>query len=110
MGTDPIYPSPGGFGKWGLSPFICGAASVAAFAPLGVYPLLIASAAFLVHLWSNASPRRAFVTGLPAVVAGLATLIFCAFLALFPAAAGWLQGRIPASPAVRACLLIPAAW
>jgi apolipoprotein N-acyltransferase len=50
------------------------------------------------------------IGGMPAVVAGLATFIFCAFLALFPALAGWLQARIPASPAVRAALLIPAAW
>ena len=128
MGTDPI------FDKWGVLPFIAGASSVAAFAPLGAYPLLIVTSAVLVYLWSDASPRRAFVTGwwfglglfgagvswiyvslhnvggMPAVVAGLATLIFCAFLALFPAVAGWLQARIPASPAVRACLLIPAAW
>jgi apolipoprotein N-acyltransferase len=114
--------------------FLAGAASVAAFAPLGAYPLLVATSAYLVHLWSGATPRRAFATGyafglglfgagvswiyvslhnvggMPAAVAGLATLIFCAFLALFPAAAGWLQARIPASPPVRACLLIPAAW
>jgi apolipoprotein N-acyltransferase len=47
---------------------------------------------------------------MPAPVAGLATFLFCAFLALFPAVAGWLQARIPASAAARACLLIPAAW
>ncbi|HET7672472.1 MAG TPA: apolipoprotein N-acyltransferase [Burkholderiales bacterium] len=108
--------------------------SVAAFAPLGLYPLLIAAAALLIHVWTNASPRRCFITGfwfglgffgagvswiyvslhhvggMPAPVAGLATLLFCAFLALFPAVAGWLQARIPAHPAARACLLIPAAW
>jgi apolipoprotein N-acyltransferase len=48
--------------------------------------------------------------GMPMPLAALATLLFCAFLALFPAAAGWLQARVPAHPAVRACLLIPAAW
>jgi apolipoprotein N-acyltransferase len=31
-------------------------------------------------------------------------------IALFPAAAGWLQARVPASDALRACLVIPAAW
>jgi apolipoprotein N-acyltransferase len=31
-------------------------------------------------------------------------------LALFPAAAGWLQARIPASAGLRAALVIPAAW
>jgi apolipoprotein N-acyltransferase len=40
----------------------------------------------------------------------LATLLLCAFIALLPAAAGWLQARIPAHPALRACLLIPASW
>ena len=33
-----------------------------------------------------------------------------ALLALFPAFAGWLQARIPASDAARAGLLIPASW
>ena len=47
---------------------------------------------------------------MPAVLAAFATVVFCAFLALFPAVAGWLQARIPASDAARACLLIPAAW
>ena len=89
---------------------------------------------WLAHEWSDAPPKRCFVVGfwfglglfgagvswiyvslhdiggMPALLAGLATLIVCAFLALFPAAAGWLQARIPAHAAVRACLLIPAAW
>jgi apolipoprotein N-acyltransferase len=43
-------------------------------------------------------------------VAAIATAGFCAFLALFPAAAGWLQARLPASDIVRAAFLIPAAW
>ncbi|TMH82290.1 MAG: apolipoprotein N-acyltransferase, partial [Betaproteobacteria bacterium] len=29
---------------------------------------------------------------------------------LFPAAAGWLQARVPAADGVRACLIIPSAW
>ncbi|HEY3075494.1 MAG TPA: apolipoprotein N-acyltransferase [Burkholderiales bacterium] len=114
--------------------FLAGAASVAAFAPLGLYPLTLATVAVLIHFWIAASPascaRSGFafglglfgagvswiyvslhdVGGMPAPVAGLATLIVCAFIALFPAAAGWLQARIPAHPAVRACLLIPASW
>ena len=40
---------------------------------------------------------------MPLPLAALATFLFCAFLALFPAAAGWLQARIPA-PAPRARL------
>jgi apolipoprotein N-acyltransferase len=48
--------------------------------------------------------------GMPAPLAGFATAAFCAFLALFPATAGWLQARVPAPDAARACLVIPAAW
>ena len=120
--------------KWGLSPFIAGALTVAAFAPLGFYPLALLTLAWLAHAWRDAPPRRCLWTGfwfglglfgagvswiyvsmhriggMPAPLAAFATLAFCAFLALFPAAAGWLQARIPAPAAVRACLLIPAAW
>lgn len=114
--------------------FLAGAATVLAFAPASLFPLALLSFAVLVHLWMRASPRRAFLSGywfglgmfgagvswiyvsmhtfggMPLPLAGLATLLFCALLALFPAAAGWLQARIPAHPAVRACLLIPSAW
>jgi apolipoprotein N-acyltransferase len=48
--------------------------------------------------------------GMPPPLAAFATLCFCALLALFPAAAGWLQARLPARDAWRAALLIPAAW
>ena len=114
--------------------FLAGAATVLAFAPVGMFPLALATFGLLAHLWIAAPPRRCFWTGfwfgaglfgagaswiyvslsefggMPAPLAGLATLLFCALLALFPAAAGWLQARVPASPAARACLLIPAAW
>jgi apolipoprotein N-acyltransferase len=122
------------FLKWGLTPFLAGAATVLAFAPAGLFPLALVTFALLVHLWIDAEPRRAFFSGywfglglfgagvswiyvslnrfggMPMPLAALATVLFCAFLALFPAAAGWLQARIPAPRAVRACLLIPAAW
>ena len=114
--------------------FVAGAATVLAFAPVGLYPLALVTFAVLIHLWSAASPRRAFQTGfafglglsgagvswayismtqfggMPPPLAVVATGSFCAFLALFPAAAGWLQARIPASDSVRACLLVPASW
>jgi apolipoprotein N-acyltransferase len=114
--------------------FLAGAATVLAFAPVGLYPLALVTFALLVHLWMAATPRRAFLSGywfglgmflagvswvyvsmhqfggMPLPLAALATLLFCAFLALFPAVAGWLQARVPAHPAMRACLLIPAAW
>jgi len=51
---------------------------------------------------------------MPMPLAATATLAWCAFLALFPALAGWIQARIArdsAAPAVlRAVLLVPAAW
>ena len=105
-----------------------------AFAPLGVFPLALLTFALLVHFWMGATPRSAFRSGyafglglfgagvswvyvslhtfgaMPLPLAALATFLFCAFLALFPAAAGWLQARVPAHPYLRACLLIPATW
>ena len=105
-----------------------------AFAPFELHPLVFLSLAFLMHQWIRATPRRClwlgfwfglglfgagvswvYVSlhqfgGMPAPLAGFATVAFCAFLALFPAAAGWLQARVPAPDAARACLLIPAAW
>jgi apolipoprotein N-acyltransferase len=113
---------------------LAGAASVLAFAPFALHPLAFLGFAALVHFWIDAPPRRcawlgfAFGIGLfgagvswvyvslhqfggmAAPLAAFATVGFCALLALFPAAAGWLQARVPASQAARACLLIPAAW
>lgn len=114
--------------------FLAGAATVLAFAPVGMYPFAVATFAVLVHLWMAAPPRRCFWSGfwfgaglfgggvswvyvslsefggMPAPLAVVATVLFCALLALFTGAAGWLQARIPAGATVRACLLIPAAW
>jgi len=114
--------------------FLAGAAAVLAFAPSGIYPLGIACLAVLSALWLRSSPRECFRLGLafglglfgtgvswiyvslsvyggmPPALAGFATFCFCLLIALFPALAGWLQARVPASPIVRATLLIPAAW
>ena len=114
--------------------FLAGAATVFAFAPFGLQPLAFFTFALLIHFWMREQPRHCawlgfcfglglsgagvswvYVSlhqfgGMPAPLAGFATVVFCAFLALFPAAAGWLQARVPASDAVRACLLVPAAW
>ena len=114
--------------------FLAGAASVFAFAPFGLEPLAFLTLALLIHFWIDAPPRRCawlgfwfglglfgagvswvYVSlsrfgGMPPLLAGIATALFCAFLALFPAAAGWMQARIAASAGIRACLLIPAAW
>jgi len=113
---------------------VAGAATVLAFAPTGVYPLELVTLVLLAHLWMRATPREGFLAGFafglglfgagvswiyvslslfggmpPALAVGV-TLLFCALLALFPAAAGWLQARIPAPELARALLLIPASW
>ena len=119
--------------------FVAGAAAVLGFSPVDFFPATLTALAVLVHLWMRApSPRDALRLGLffglglygagaswvyvslnrfgamPMPLAAAATLAFCAFLALFPALAGWLQARIArdsAAPvALRAVLLIPAAW
>ena len=124
MGTAPFF----------LLPFLWGAITVASFAPLELYPLAVLAFAALIHLLRDAGPRRAFwigyafglgvfgagvswvyvslhrFGGMPLALAALATALFCAFLALFPAVAAWLQARIPMAPTVRAALAIPAAW
>ena len=106
-----------------MIPFLAGAATVVAFAPVGVYPLTLVTFALLAWRWSEASPRRCFMAGfwfglgffaagvswvyvsmsefggMPPPLAAFATAFFCAFLALFPATAGWLQARIPAPAA-----------
>jgi apolipoprotein N-acyltransferase len=116
-----------------LIAFVSGAAAVAGFSPLDLFPVLLLSLAVLLHSWTNApSPRAAFSTGfwfglgfflagvswvyvslsrfggMPAPLAAFATLAFCAFLALFPALAGWAQARL-APPAWRP-LAAPALW
>ena len=116
-----------------MTAFLAGAATVLAFAPVGLYPLAWLGFGVLIRLLLR-HRERAFLTGfwfglglfgagvswvyvslhvfgaMPAVLAGIATLLFCALLALFTGFATWLQARVPASDTVRACLLIPAAW
>jgi apolipoprotein N-acyltransferase len=109
--------------------FVAGAAAVLGFSPLDCFPATLLALAILVHLWVRATtPRAAFLAGywfglgfflagvswiyvslhrfgaMPAPVAAFATLAFCAFLALFPALAGWAQAKL------RAPLAIPALW
>lgn len=113
---------------------VAGAATVLAFEPAGAWPLAIVTLAWLSRRWGDAPPAACFVQGwwfglglfgagvswiyismtqfggMPAPLAAIATAGFCALLALFPAGAGWLQARVPAAPAARALLLVPAAW
>lgn len=120
-----------------LAALALGALSVAGLAPLSWWWLPPCAVAGLVLLWQGATPGRAArlgfafgigwfcigiswvyvsmhdVGGMPALIAGLATLLFAAYLALWPAFAGWLQARFAAVapwPYVHALLVFPAAW
>jgi apolipoprotein N-acyltransferase len=112
-----------------------GALTVAGYAPLYLYPIPIVALAVLAWLWNRAdTPRRAaqlgwwfglgfFLTGvswvyvslhnfgaMPAPLAALATLLFCAYLAAFPAAVGYAYARLVAAPTVKLLLWLPALW
>jgi len=118
-----------------LISLLAGALAVAGFAPLNVWPLTVLSLAVLFGLlMRTTSWRTGFLTGLvwglgffiagvswifislsvyggmAAWLAAIATFLFCAVLALFPAMAGALQARWPVSPALRVLLVMPLAW
>jgi apolipoprotein N-acyltransferase len=115
--------------------FIAGALTVFGFAPFHVYVIPFFSLAILFQLWRHAPTMRlAFLTGwyfgfgffllgvswiyvslhtfgsMPAPLAGLATVLFCAFLALFPAVAGFLVAWRRPSPIILFTLTAPALW
>jgi apolipoprotein N-acyltransferase len=48
--------------------------------------------------------------GMPLPLAALATLLFCMFLALFTAAAGYVQARFKTVPVLRYVVVMPALW
>lgn len=121
--------------RWLAAAALAGAASVAAFGDWNLFPVALAALALLFFAWSrSATPREAAALGfafgaglflagvswvyvslhdfgmMPAPLAATATLLFCLYLALFPAAVGYLQARIPAALPVRLMLLLPALW
>lgn len=122
-------------GPWFLAALaLAGALAVAGFAPLGWWPLTwLALVVLFASLARVDSTRQGFFLGLAwglgfflagvswvyvsmhvyggmsAPLAALATLLFCAFLALFPAVAGALVARVPVS-AARMLLALPLAW
>jgi apolipoprotein N-acyltransferase len=112
-----------------------GAAAVGAFLPEDWAPVGVVGFVILLHLWSHAAtPREAAALGLafgaglfgcgvswiyislsrfggmPAPLAGLATLLFCLYLAAYPAAIGWLQARLHGPRTLRLALVLPALW
>lgn len=114
---------------------LSGAVLPMAFAPLGVFPLAVLIPAILFWCWHDTTPRlaarRGYLFGLgmfgigvswvyvaisdfgftAAPVAALLTLIFVAFLALFPALQGWLTLRLASQLDTRiAWLSFPVMW
>ena len=118
-----------------LSAALAGALAVGAFEPIGQPLLGILAPAALLLLWqAGTTPRQAawagfafgagfFGTGvswvyvslytfgmMPAPLAALATFLFCAFLALFPAAAGYAQASMHGGRTATLLLVVPAIW
>ena len=117
-----------------LLSFTAGIVTVGGFAPFNLYPLAILGLAVLFMQWHQATSVRAsflsgFVYGLglfgagvswiyislhqyggmAAWLAGLATFLFCALLALFPACAGAIFTRLRSRPSALVWL-VPALW
>lgn len=121
---------------WGIAlPALAGAAAVLGFAPARAWPVAIASLAVLFLAWTRSgSAVQAAITGfafglglnlagvswvfvsmhdfghMPAALAAAATFLFCAYLALFPAAAGWLAWRLRSAGLAHALAAMPAAF
>lgn len=118
-----------------LLAFIAGLITVAGFAPWNIFPLPVVSLAVLFWLWSHTDqPRDATLLGfffglglfgagigwiyialheygnMPLPLAVLATLLFVAFYALFPALVGWLHSRIALADWIKLGVLLPALW
>jgi apolipoprotein N-acyltransferase len=118
-----------------LFSFFLGAATVLGFAPFSLLPLPIVTLALLLGLWQKQTAARqaalsgfAFGLGLflcgvswvyvslhdfgamPAPLAAIATLLFCAILALFPAIAGYLFAKTPLPSGIKLALFMPAVW
>jgi apolipoprotein N-acyltransferase len=118
---------------------LLGAASVAGFAPLNWFAIPVLALAGLFLLWHKAeTARQAALTGyafglgmfgagvswvyvslhdfgmMPAPLAALATALFCAYLALHPALAGWmllrLRPRLQAQSQWRMLAAAPCLW
>jgi apolipoprotein N-acyltransferase len=114
---------------------VAGALTVAGFAPLAVFPLPFLTLAGLLLIWLRAAtPQAAFWAGfafgaglfgagaswvyvslhdfgmMPAPLAAIGTLAYCAILALYPAAAGWCLARLGRAPLASALIAFPASW
>ncbi|MBM3346956.1 MAG: apolipoprotein N-acyltransferase, partial [Betaproteobacteria bacterium] len=118
---------------------LTGAAAVAGFAPPGISALAVLAPSVLMLLWQRTdTPAQAAMIGfafglahfgtgvswvyvslhdigmMPAPLAAIATLLFCAILALYPAGVGflrgWLRARWQIGKVALALMLVPALW
>lgn len=125
--------------RGGLAAFAGGALSVAGFAPFSWFPLALAGVAVLVWLLRDVAGRQGDVRrgfglgfawglgcflfgvswlyvalnrygGVPAPVAGLAILLFCAYLALFPAVCAAAFVRLRRGGAFAQASVFAALW
>jgi apolipoprotein N-acyltransferase len=112
-----------------------GALTVAAFAPLALFPLPFLTLAGLLLVWRRAAtPQAALWTGfafgaglfgvgaswvyvslhdfgmMPAPLAAIGTFAYCTILSLYPAAAGWCLARLRLDRPVSALFAFPALW
>ena len=115
--------------------FVAGLLAVPGFAPFGMFPLTVVSLVVLFTQWLRAENARtasrigwSFGFGLfgagigwiyialhdygdmPFILAFPGTVLFAAFLALFPATAGYAQAKLRAPIWSRLALIMPALW
>jgi apolipoprotein N-acyltransferase len=117
-----------------VAAFLLGAATVAGFAPFGIFVLPFLTLLWLLRAWREAPPLRAALIGwlwgfgfflagvswvyvslsvfggMPMPLAAVATLLFCAVLALFPALAGFAFARFSSGAPVRDAFLAAGLW
>lgn len=118
-----------------VAALLLGAATVLAYAPFGLFPLPLLTLGLLFRLWRDTdAPRKVAllgfawglglfgagvswvyvslhdVGGMAAPLAVVATLIFCAALAGYPALAGYLYGRLRSGNDWRDAALAGSLW
>src|SRR5207302_2549116 len=114
---------------------VAGVATVVGFAPFGIAHLPLLTLSLLFALWNGASSRRAAAEtgfafglglfgagvswvyialetfgGMPTAIAVIATLLFVAYLALWPALAGYATARLTAPRSFARLLAAAATW
>ena len=118
-----------------LLPLVAGGACVFGFAPFYAWPVPMLAMLALLLVWrESGSPLQAALSGfafglgyflagvswvfvslhtfggMPAALAASATFLFCAYLAVFPAAAGWIAARFTATGSHRRSAMAAAAF